>query len=124
MHCAADRTAQRKIRRRTLKFLIGTDIDTAGESSGQAEGQLSGDGEKKTMNMLPYRHAIIGTGRPLGSEGATGYGMAHHHYKGFQATGRVALAAIGDIDEGHARAFLADYGQNVPIYLDYRDLLR
>ena len=74
--------------------------------------------------MLPYRHAIIGTGRPLGTEGATGYGMAHHHYKGFQATGRVGLAAIADIDEGHARAFLADYSQDLPIYRDYRDMLR
>jgi UDP-N-acetylglucosamine 3-dehydrogenase len=76
------------------------------------------------MNNVLYRHAIIGTGRPLGSEGATGFGMAHHHYKGFQATGRTALAGIADIDADHARAFLADYGENLPIYHDYRDLLR
>jgi predicted dehydrogenase len=76
------------------------------------------------MNIAPYRHAIIGTGRPLGSDGATGYGMAHHHYRGFKNSGRAALAAIADIDDGHARAFLADYGEGAAIYHDYRDLLR
>lgn len=76
------------------------------------------------MNTAPYRHAIIGTGRPRGTEGATGFGMAHPQFKGFQATGRTTLAAIADIEESHARAFLADYDQNVPIYQDYRDLLR
>lgn len=76
------------------------------------------------MSTGTYRHAIIGTGRPRGSEGATGFGMAHNHYKSFKASGRTALAAIADIDDGHARAFLADYGENVPIYHDYHDLLR
>ncbi len=76
------------------------------------------------MNTASYRHAIIGTGRPRGAEGATGFGMAHSHYHGFQASGRTALAAIADIDEGHARAFLADYGESAAIYQDYRDLLR
>ena len=76
------------------------------------------------MDTAPYRHAIIGTGRPRGSEGATGFGMAHPHYTGFKASGRANLAAIADIDDGHAKAFLADYGENVPIYHDYRDLLR
>ena len=63
------------------------------------------------MSTAPYRHAIIGTGRPRGTEGATGFGMAHPHYTGFKATGSAYLAAIADIDEGHARAFLADYGE-------------
>src|ERR1051326_5325027 len=76
------------------------------------------------MNMPPYRHAIIGTGRPLGTEGATGYGMAHHHHRGFQATGRVALSAIADVDEGHAWAFRAVHPLSLPISQDYRELLR
>ena len=76
------------------------------------------------MTSNIYRHAIIGTGRPRGSEGATGFGMAHPHYVGFKATGRTELAAIADIDEGHSRAFLADYGENAPTYRDYRDMLR
>jgi predicted dehydrogenase len=76
------------------------------------------------MNMTQYRHAIIGTGRPRGSEGATGFGMAHSHYKSFQASGRVTLCAIADIEESHARAFLADYGENATIYHDYRDLIQ
>jgi UDP-N-acetylglucosamine 3-dehydrogenase len=76
------------------------------------------------MNPAPYRYAIIGTGRPRGTEGATGFGMAHPQYKGFKHSGRTALAAIADIVEGHARAFLADYNENAPIYHDYRDMLR
>ena len=80
------------------------------------------------MTSSRYRHAIIGTGRPHGSEGATGYGMAHPHYKSFQASGRVDLVAIADIDESHARAFLADYNlkpdEDAKIYNDYHDMLR
>jgi len=76
------------------------------------------------MNTIQYSHAIIGTGRPRGSAGATGFGMAHSHYKSFQASGRVTLSAIADIDDDHARAFLADYGENAAIYHDYRDLLK
>ena len=76
------------------------------------------------MTTNRYRYAIIGTGRPHGSEGATGFGMAHPHYKGFQASGRVDLVAVADIDEGHARAFLADYNEDAKIYNDYHDMLR
>ena len=71
-----------------------------------------------------YRYAIIGTGRPHGSQGATGFGMAHLHYHGFKASGRTDLVAIADIDDGHARAFLADYGENAKIYADYHEMLR
>ncbi len=76
------------------------------------------------MNTTQYRHAIIGTGRPRGSEGATGFGMAHSHYKSFQNSKRVSLCAIADIEESHAKAFLADYNESATIYHDYRDLIR
>ena len=76
------------------------------------------------MTTDRYRHAIIGTGRPHGSEGATGFGMAHLHYKSFQASGRADLVAIADIDEGHARAFLADYHEDAKIYSDYKEMLQ
>ncbi len=71
-----------------------------------------------------YRYAIIGTGRPHGSKGATGYGMAHLHYHSFKASGRTDLVAIADVDEGHAGAFLADYGEDAKIYADYHAMLR
>jgi UDP-N-acetylglucosamine 3-dehydrogenase len=80
------------------------------------------------MTTNRYRYAIIGTGRPHGSEDATGFGMAHPHYKGFKASDRTDLVAIADIDEDHARAFLADYNlepdKDAKIYLDYKEMLR
>ena len=80
------------------------------------------------MTTNRYRYAIIGTGRPWKSEGATGFGMAHPHYKGFKASDRADLVAIADIDETHARAFLADYAlepdKDTKIYLDYHEMLR
>ena len=76
------------------------------------------------MNDTRYRYAIIGTGRPHASQDATGFGMAHPHYKGFQASGRTDLVAIADTEQGHARAFLADYNEDAKIYNDYREMLR
>ncbi len=75
-------------------------------------------------NETRYRYAIIGTGRPHGSPGATGFGMAHPHYNGFRATGRTDLVAVADTDDGRARAFLADYNEDATIYADYREMLR
>ena len=77
------------------------------------------------MNSERYRYAIIGTGRPWKSEGATGFGMAHPHYKGFTATGRVDLVAIADNRDEAARAFLTDYNEtdNAKIYHDYKEML-
>src|SRR5438552_3164585 len=43
------------------------------------------------MTTPRYRYGIIGTGRPHGSPGAPGFGMAHPHLHGFQTTGRVDL---------------------------------
>jgi predicted dehydrogenase len=75
-------------------------------------------------NETRYRYAVIGTGRPHGSPGATGFGMAHPHYNGFRATGRTDLVAVADTDDGRARAFLADYNEDATIYADYREMLR
>lgn len=73
--------------------------------------------------MANYRHAIIGTGRPHGTPGATGFGMAHSHLPGFQRSGRVDLVAISDIDVDTGRVFLDKYDLDVPIYPDYREML-
>lgn len=79
--------------------------------------------ETNETNKARYRYAIIGTGRPHGTAGATGYGMAHLHYHGFKASGRTDLVAIADTDENHARAFLADYDEDATVYHDYRRML-
>src|SRR5579871_766548 len=71
-----------------------------------------------------YRYAIIGTGRPWRSEGATGFGMAHPHYHGFTQTGQVDLIAIADIRDDNARLFLEKYQERETThYTDYRTLL-
>jgi UDP-N-acetylglucosamine 3-dehydrogenase len=71
-----------------------------------------------------YRYAIIGTGREHGSEGATGFGMAHPHIRAFLGTGRVELVAIADTSNENARHFLEKHEQpSARIYSDYHALL-
>ena len=74
--------------------------------------------------MQRYRYAIIGTGRSHGSEGATGFGMAHPHYKGFKATDRTEFVAVADVREEAARAFVQDYHEDARLYTDYQAMLR
>jgi predicted dehydrogenase len=69
-----------------------------------------------------YRVAVIGCGRPEGSEGATGFGMAHMHAQSYRAMGRCELAAAADIRPENAAAFAARWGDVVP-YQDYRAML-
>jgi len=73
--------------------------------------------------MAKYRYGIIGTGRPHGSEGATGFGMANYHYPSFMATGKVDLAAIADISDDHAQFFLNKYESGAKHYRDYHEML-
>ncbi|HLK55344.1 MAG TPA: Gfo/Idh/MocA family oxidoreductase [Chthonomonadaceae bacterium] len=70
-----------------------------------------------------YRYAIIGTGRPLRSEGATGFGMAHPHYHGFVASGKTDLIAIANIRDDNARLFVEKYDSKATIYHDYHEML-
>lgn len=69
-----------------------------------------------------YRVGIIGCGRPRQTEGATGFGMAHAHWRGWEATGRCRLAAVADIRRENAEAFTAERG-NPEVYTDYREML-
>jgi predicted dehydrogenase len=70
-----------------------------------------------------YRYGIIGTGRPHGTQGATGFGMAHPHYHGFIETGRAELVAIADVREDNGRLFLDRYDSRAKLYADYREML-
>ena len=69
-----------------------------------------------------YRIGIIGTGKPWRSDGATGFGMAHAHVRGYQAANAGTLAAVADIVEANAAAFAEQYG-GAAVYTDYKAML-
>lgn len=79
--------------------------------------------EDSDMSSDRYRYGIIGTGKPHGTEGVTGFGMAHTHFPNMNKTGRVELVAIADIHEGNARFFLEKYQSSARHYLDYHAML-
>ena len=69
-----------------------------------------------------YRVGFIGTGRPVNSEGATGFGMAYQHADGYVSSGRCTLAANADLDPEAAQAFAGKFG--IPkTYTDYHEML-
>ena len=59
-------------------------------------------GIRKKAMSADYKVAIIGAGRPRGTEGATGFGMSHHHMDGYAKTGRCKLVAVVDINRENA----------------------
>ncbi len=77
--------------------------------------------------MKTYRVAIIGCGRPAGSDDRTGAARGYAHWKGYAATGRCALVGLADIREENAQAFAAENGDPAApprIFTDYRAMLR
>jgi predicted dehydrogenase len=72
--------------------------------------------------MLPFRVGFIGCGRPRGEPGATGFGMAHDHARGYRASPDTAIVALADVNLDNARAFQAAHGGE-RIYQDYREML-
>jgi UDP-N-acetylglucosamine 3-dehydrogenase len=75
------------------------------------------------MSSNRYRYAIIGTGRPHGTEGSTGFGMAHTHWPAFRAIDKVDLVAIADVRDDPAQFFLAKYASDAKHYTDYKEML-
>ena len=74
------------------------------------------------MTDTTYRVAFIGTGRPQGTEGATGFGLAYRHADGFLKTGRCTVAACADLDAGAGALFAEKY--SLPkTYTDYHEML-
>ncbi|MBM3190532.1 MAG: Gfo/Idh/MocA family oxidoreductase [Chloroflexi bacterium] len=69
-----------------------------------------------------FRVGIIGCGRPLRTEGSTGFGMAHAHARGYQASPDARIVALADINLDNARAFQAEHGGD-RLYSDYREML-
>src|ERR1019366_460416 len=78
---------------------------------------------RSNMSSNRYRYAIIGTGRPHGTEGATGFGMAHTHWPAFRAADRVDLIAIAEIRDDPAQFFLSHFQSDAKHYTFYRELL-
>ncbi len=71
-----------------------------------------------------FRVGIIGTGRSHGSEGATGYGMAAAHAKGYNATGRCRIVGLCDLVPERADTFNDEHtGGKAAIFTDYREMI-
>lgn len=69
-----------------------------------------------------YRVGIIGAGKPWRSAGATGFGMAHMHAEGYQASPDTHLVAVADLNLDNARAFQQRHSV-AAVYQDYREML-
>jgi predicted dehydrogenase len=73
--------------------------------------------------MSELNVAIIGTGRSKKLAGTTGFGTAHWHVQGYQATEGCRVVACADIVEENAKVFAGEYG--IPsVFTDYREMLR
>ena len=76
--------------------------------------------------MAALRVGIIGCGRLRRTEGATGFGMAHAHARGYEASADADIVALADINLENARAFQQEHA--VPdveqrLYTDYHEML-
>ena len=69
-----------------------------------------------------FKVGIIGCGRPVRTEGATGFGMSHAHALGYEASPDAEIMALADINMDNARAFQTEHGGE-RIYTDYREML-
>ena len=71
-----------------------------------------------------YRVAVIGTGLPWKTDGATGFGMSRAHAPGYVKSGKCEIVALADIREANMVAFNADLcGGKARQYTDYKELL-
>ena len=77
------------------------------------------------MAATEYRVGIIGLGRPRNTEGWTGWGMAHRHADGYNATGgKCRIVALCDTVEEKARLFNDEHaGGEAALYTDYQTML-
>ncbi len=61
---------------------------------------------------MTYKVGIIGCGRPRSESGATGFGMAHLHAAGYEASPDAEIVAVADISQTNLEAFRKEH--NVP----------
>src|SRR5262249_32545324 len=78
---------------------------------------------ERQEKMQSFKVAIIGAGKPRGTEGATGFGMSHAHMVGYAKTGRCKLVAVADISRENAEAFIKDHAPTAKIYADYKEMM-
>ncbi|MEA3408026.1 MAG: Gfo/Idh/MocA family oxidoreductase [Chloroflexota bacterium] len=71
---------------------------------------------------MAFQVGIIGCGRPLEEEEHTGFGMAHAHVRGYEASPDAELVALADIKKENAEAFQKEHGGE-RIYTDYHEML-
>lgn len=75
--------------------------------------------------MIEYDIAFVGTGKPRGTEDATGFGMAHKHAEAYGKLEECRFAACVDLVHENAQAFAEMY--DIPgehAYVDYKQMLR
>ncbi len=72
--------------------------------------------------MAQLRVGMIGCGRPWKSDGATGFGMANYHARGYALSPDTQLVALADLSLANAQAFQAAHGGE-RIYQNYREML-
>ena len=70
-----------------------------------------------------YKVALIGCGRPWKAEGSTGFGMAHHHWAGYRATGCCELVAVSSRTPARAAEFAAVHNPQARAYADVVELM-
>lgn len=72
--------------------------------------------------MTKFRVGIIGCGRPLRTENATGFGQGHIHAQGYEASPDCEIVAAADIRQDNLELFCQEH--KIPgAYLDYKEML-
>lgn len=81
--------------------------------------------ERETGNAAKHRVALIGLGRPRNADDWTGWGMAHKHAQGYNASGKCEIVGLCDIVQERADLFNAEHADNkAQVYADYKEMLR
>ena len=72
--------------------------------------------------MTKFKVGIIGCGRPLRTEGATGFGQGHVHATGYEASPDCKIVAAADIKQENLDLFCQEH-QVAQGYLDHKEML-
>ena len=72
--------------------------------------------------MTKFKVGIIGCGRPLRTDGATGFGQGHIHAQGYEASPDCEIVAAADIRQDNLELFCQEH-KVAGAYLDYKEML-
>ncbi len=74
---------------------------------------------------VKHRVALIGLGRPRNTDDWTGWGMAHKHAEGYNATGKCEIVGLCDVVKDRADAFNTEHADGkAQVFTDYEEMLR